>query len=277
MINEHKKIKFAYISPCNYLDIVEYTKSDYHLILAHLLINKKYVEFYNKCYDIGHTIILDNSCFEFKRPIGANELIEMIEGSGIKVDIVIAPDYLYEKGKKTVEAAKKFVNQLRDKNYDYDIMTVPQSEENDVDDWLECHDQLQHINGIDYIGMSILGIANAFSALTGTKDIMINRLYASNYIIKNNLNLYKTWYHYLGLGSPRELLLQRQIGLIDGNDSSSPIWHGINGITYDDSATGLINGKLEAPVNFEIENNHKPDIYSNIVYNINFIEKLCKG
>jgi len=271
-----KKVKVGYITPIEYLECVPKT-STFHLILAHLLGDHRYVDFYNDRYDAGDYIILDNSAFEFKRPIEADELIEFIKGSGIKVDCVVAPDYPFCKGDKTVDSAKNFIKQIREYGYDYDVMAVPQSEEGDVADWLSCYQKLQNIDGITHIGMSILGIPNAFCSVTGTKDIMVNRLFAAEYIVKNNLNTGSMWHHFLGLGQPRELLLQRQIGLIDSNDSSSACWHGINGITYDDSLGGLVNGKIDAPVNFELHctKTDKERQMKYIMLNINFIKKMC--
>jgi hypothetical protein len=272
----NKKIDFGYIAPFEYLDCIPKT-SKFHLILAHLLKEKKYVDFYNKKYEQGHYILLDNSCFEFKRPIEAEEILQMIEISEIKVDCVVAPDYLFQKGNKTVNSTLNFIDKLRKYNKNYDVMAVPQSEEGDVDDWLQTYQTLQHIDGVTHIGMSILGIANAFSSLTGTKDIMINRVFAAQFIMQNKLNLPSVNHHFLGLGQPREILLQRQIGLIDSNDSSSPIWHGINGIGYDVSFGGLINGKIEAPVEFDMisSTEEKRRQFPTIMNNITFIQKLC--
>ena len=50
-------------------------------------------------------------------------------------------------------------------------------------------------------------------------------------------------HHYLGCGDPRELLIMKELGLAYGNDSSTAIWHGALGIRFDDTASGLINGK----------------------------------
>jgi hypothetical protein len=268
-----KPIQFGYISPIDYLDVIP-SESRFHLILAHLLGNKKYVDYYNEKYNRGDYIILDNSAFEFKRPIEADELLNIIELSGINVSCVVAPDYPFKRGIETVRSAVKFVKRFND---DVDILAVPQSETGDVEDWLDCYYELQQISNVTHIGMSILGVPNAFCSITGTKDIMINRIWAAQYITHYKLNNPRIRHHFLGLGQPREILLQRQIGLIDSNDSSSPIWHGINGITYDDSMGGLINGKIDAPVEFDLitTSKDKKRQMKDIIFNINFIKKIC--
>jgi hypothetical protein len=78
------------------------------------------------------------------------------------------------------------------------------------------------------------------------------------------------WHHYLGLGQPRELILQRELGVIDSNDSSSPIWHGIVGVEYDNSWGGLVNGKSPIPVNFHFnKKEHAPGVQKFINQRIN--------
>jgi hypothetical protein len=50
------------------------------------------------------------------------------------------------------------------------------------------------------------------------------------------------------------------------------VWAGINGIEFDHSPTGLMNGKFESEVDFEhdVEHDMKP-VYNNIDY----INRLC--
>lgn len=106
---------------------------------------------------------------------------------------------------------------------------------------------------VKIIGMSILGVPNAFCTLTGTSDIAFNRIFATAYLKENNLVAKDIWHHYLGLGDPRELVMQDLLGVADSNDSSSAIWHGILGISYDSSAGGLLKGKNTTEVNFNLE------------------------
>jgi hypothetical protein len=162
-------------------------------------------------------------------------------------------------------------------------MAVPQSEKGNYKGWLECYKRLSRLEHVDVIGMSILGIPNAFCELTGTDDIATNRIFATAYMLENGLVSNDVSHHYLGLGDgPREIMVQRALGVMDTNDSSSPFWHGIQGISLDDSATGLANGKSDIEVDFHIEkqqnrfsvDNKKKDVDFIIKENINWMEKI---
>jgi hypothetical protein len=151
-------------------------------------------------------------------------------------------------------------------------MAVPQSKKGDWTGWLRCYYNMLHNEDIAVIGMSILGIPNAFCEVTGTSDIAFNRLYATRYLLQNYLvEPGQKWHHYLGLGGgPREIMLQRQLGLMDSNDSSSPFWHGCLGIEFDDSIWGLQNGKSKIEVDFHAP--HIKGIEAIIKTNIDYME-----
>lgn len=243
-----KKIDFGYIAPVDYLHMIPKT-TKFHLILAHLLNNKKYVDFYNGEFDRGCYIILDNSAFEFKRPIEIDEILRLIDKSGIKVSCMVMPDYPNQPASKTLKSAEKSIAIVKSESRQYDIMVVPQSSRGDHWQWLNCYNEFLTWQEVKYIGMSILGIPNAFCSLTGTDSISFNRIFATS-IIKQQNKCSDKKHHYLGMDEPRELIQQRALGLMDSNDSSSPVWHGILGIPYDSSVGGLKLGKSKVAVDF---------------------------
>jgi hypothetical protein len=59
-------------------------------------------------------------------------------------------------------------------------------------------------------------------------------------------------------------------------DSSAAIWAGINDITFDQSPTGLIDGKFEKEVDFSFNNRLTYQQETDIIYNIDYISKLVK-
>jgi hypothetical protein len=84
-------------------------------------------------------------------------------------------------------------------------------------------------------------------------------------------------FHCLGMtDGPREIeLLSPFHRFIRSWDSSSAFLHGSLGIRYDNSPTGLMNGKNETEVDFNfhtdsVENQHKA------LYNAHFINGLCE-
>lgn len=272
------QIKFGYICPIPFLNDFVPESADFHLILAHLLTDPNYVEFYNKKADRGDMIILDNSAFEFGRPIETEELLKLIDESGIRPTHVVAPDYPGQPWRKTYESACNFIETLDKlgRLSEFKIMAVPQSEMGEFAEWIQCYHSLTELQYADVVGMSILGIPNAFCSLTGTSDIATNRIFATMFLKERGMIASK-WHHYLGLGNgPRELFFQRELGVANSCDSSSPIWHGINNISYDSSATGLIDGKIKLPVDFHGTQNISQLQHDRVKHNINFIENCCK-
>ena len=269
-----KKIKYGYISPVKYQHLIP-EGADFHLILAHLLDNKEYVDYYKAKIQRGDTVILDNSAFEFKRALSASEILGFIERSGIQPTYVVAPDYPFLDWKETMASTLNFIQQVKDQPYK--IMAVPQSVKGDVKGWMQGYLQMYDNPDISVIGMSILGIPNAFCSLTGTDDIAFNRIFATKYILDNtHVKPNRKWHHYLGLGGgPREILIQRQLELMDSNDSSSPFWHGYLGIKLDDSIWGLKDGKSKKEVNFDaaFDSHSEGVIKENIDYMENIILK----
>jgi hypothetical protein len=217
---------------------------------------------------------LDNSAFEFKRALSAEEIFRFIDDSGIEPTYVVAPDFPFQEWQVTMESTLKFIEQVKDKPYK--VMAVPQSKRGDVKGWLACYDLMVHNPNIAVIGMSILGIPNAFCEMTGTDDVAFNRIFATKHLLYRRNNNPNKWHHYLGLGGgPREIVMQRQLGLIDSCDSSSVFWHGYLDTRFDTSIWGLKRGKSSVEVDF-----HAPYMESSaktIQYNIDYMEdKILK-
>lgn len=274
IVNNHRT-QYGYIAPTAYLDLIP-NRSRYHLILAHLLEDKQYCEYYKNKSRRGDIIICDNGAFEFGESIETSRLVDLIDKSEVDPTYVVAPDYPGQPYQKTVDAFDEFYNITKESRFGYFV--VPQSEVGDAEGWLSCYDEFASDPRIGIIGISILALPNAFCTLTQTKCISFNRLYGS--MILKNSGVYNSnvWHHYLGLGAgPRELMLQNQIGIIDACDSSSPFWHGINDVRFDDSTLGLKNGKLSSEVDFSIarDDSKIEDIMFNIDYIENCLTKLA--
>ena len=252
---------FCHIAPIPHLEIVKGAKT--HLLLAHLVESSpQYVDFYLKEKEQGSIIILDNSAFEMykqKKPMyDINKLISMAEK--VKADYVVMSDYPNEFSTKTINAAKELAPQLRDKGFG--TFFCPQSKIGDIDDLHECFDWAAQSDLVDYIGMSILAIPNAYGVEKNNKlQRFVSRfMFMQELHTAGTLDIMKSngqKIHMLGmLDGPGEIRLMTPFRkYIDTWDSSAAIWLGLHaGAHFDRSPTGLLNGKYEEEVDFSYEN-----------------------
>ena len=82
--------------------------------------------------------------------------------------------------------------------------------------------------------------------------------------------------HFLGMvDGPNEIALMRDFP-IDTWDSSAAVWAGLNGISFDESPTGLFEGKFEKHVDFnaKIDDPIKVELAKD---NINYIDELSEA
>lgn len=273
--NTKYAIQHGFIAPTSYLHLIP-EDCTFHLLLAHLLKDPMYSAFYRKRKQAGDFIIIDNGAFEMGKPLDVDEYYRLVSESGVVPDVVVAPDYPKCAWEKTVESTIKFVKEYG-KYFDTtktDIMAVPQSEIGDYKGWIKAYSEFSLIDEVSFIGMSILGIPNAFRSLTGTGTISFNRIFASLYLKNNRIINMDKKHHYLGCDEPRELLMQKEIGIAYSNDSSSAFWHAIHGIKFDSSSGSLINGKIKIPVDFD--HTYNDEYNDDIMYNVNYILNMLK-
>ena len=274
-------INFCHISPTKYLS--KYTRTNgAHLILAHLVEeDPEYREYYANLDD-GKYKIMDNSAFEmFKLGLPmyeSDKLISMAEAC--KADCVVMSDYPKESSQRTVDAAKKMAPKL--KAAGLDTFFVPQSELGDMLDYVNCVEWALNQDNIDIIGISILGapIACGVNESTFTdgkrSDAYKLQRYMSRFKVFSELEkrnllgpLAQKRFHCLGMvDGPNEIdLLAKYHSHIFSWDSSAAVWAGINGVHFDGSPTGLMNGKFEVEVDFSSNQEHNAHIvYDNIAY-----------
>jgi len=254
-------MNFCHIVPSKYLDIFA-TGRKAHLVLAHLVEED---EHYAKWYRLekqrtGCTIILDNSAFEmYKRGLpmyDSDKLVEM--AARVNADYVVMSDYPGEPAKKTEDKAQDMQNYLRVAKRGR--FFCPQSMIGNVEELANSYMWAVENPNIDYIGFSILNIPNAYGV---EKDNKLQRflsrwrfcelLKSKGFFARAKDNSKKL--HLLGmLDGPNEIwLLKDYLYYFDTWDSSAAVWAGINGIEFDSSPTGLINGKFELEVDFNYD------------------------
>jgi hypothetical protein len=235
---------------------------------------------------------MDNSAFEMykqgREMYPMENLIEM--GTRVGADYIVMSDYPNEPGKKTIEAAELLGPKLKDRGFG--TFFVPQSVIGDIEDYIATFAWAASSRVVDYIGVSILGVPNAYGV---EKDNKLQR-FMSRWRMMNELedrgilNLARRnnkKIHFLGMvDGPNEIPLCYPNFHIDTWDSSAAVWAGLRGIAFDTSPTGLINGKYEEEVDFSYKSEDVNDIvraqrnceYINnlATYNENYPEK-CEG
>src|SRR5665213_402180 len=125
IMNQNKSPQFSIIAPTAYLERYA-SQSRTHLALAHLVdTSQQYADFYrirSTIYD--DFIIMDNSAFEIGESYDPDKLIEL--GHKCKANAIVLPDYPFQPGQKTVDAASKMIPVV--KTAGFQTMFVPQSE-----------------------------------------------------------------------------------------------------------------------------------------------------
>ena len=272
-------IDFLHIAPTPHLDLVKDRNT--HLLLAHLVEDDlAYRRFYidlKKQRDV--TYILDNSAFEMYkqgRPMyPSSKLIDM--GKLVSADYIVMSDYPGQPGQQTISTACAMAPTLRETGFK--TFFVPQSEAGNLYDYLQTCMWASVINHVDYIGISILGVPNAYGV---EKDNKLQRFLSRWKILHaledkgffDNCRKHGKKIHMLGMvDGPNEIDLMRNFA-IDTWDSSAAVWAGLNCIRFDTSPTGLVDGKFEKEVdfNFECKDNSLIDIARD---NMDYIDRLC--
>ena len=275
-------IDFCHISPTAYLSGFTHSNGA-HLLLAHLVEeDEEYRNYYANLND-GKFKIMDNSAFEMYkqgRPMySTDDLLPMAELC--KADMIVMSDYPGERAKKTIDACIQTAPIYKEAGYQ--TFFVPQSEIGDYEDYMYGMKWALDSELVDRIGLSILGCPNAFGV---EKDNKLQR-YLSRWKILRDMEE-RGWlddehahkrFHCLGMvDGPNEIELLWPYAMnIATWDSSAAVWAGLNGIKFDNSPTGLINGKFEKEVEFDMNTGVAVDITNMTMYNIDYINRLCEG
>lgn len=249
---------FCHIAPIPHLDIVSGAAA--HLALAHLVqTSDEYTDFYkNEKKEFKSTIILDNSAFEMYkqgRPMyDSVQLIAMAQRIG--ADYVVMSDYPNQQGSKTIKAAEAMAPLLKEEGFG--TFFCPQSKIADTEDLFASFNWAAQSPLVDYIGVSILNIPNAYGVEKGNKlqrfvsrFMFMQDLHDSGILDTARVNGKKV--HLLGmLDGPNEIRLMSQFAeYINTWDSSAAIWYGLHaGKQFDGSPTGILEGKYEEEVDF---------------------------
>jgi len=261
-------MKFCHITPIDHLDLVKGRES--HLTLAHIVDGmegskeqvEKYIEFYKaekKDAEMNGTPflnIMDNSAFElYKNHLPMFDPEKLLDlAKKVEATHIVLPDHPAHPSMVTIDDARRYAPIF--KQAGFGTFFVPQSDVGDLEDLCTAFAWAASSPLIDYIGISILAVPNAYNCEKGNplqrfhaRWKFMNELYDRNLLQLAAQNGKKI--HFLGMvDGPNEISLVRDFH-IDTWDSSAGVWAGLNGIPFDQSPTGLGNGKFEKHVDFE--------------------------
>lgn len=274
---------FCHITPTKYLDLFAAGRT-HHLVLAHLVEeDEDYAAWYaNSPRSYESQVIMDNSAFEMykqgKPMYESSKLIAM--GRKVKADYIVMSDYPGEPARKTIEAAQQLAPNFHDNGFG--TFFVPQAEVGNVEGVLDSFMWAAGSTEVDYIGVSILTAPNMFGVEKGnnlqrflSRWKLCQLLEQRGFFDIASSNNKKI--HFLGMvDGPNEIaLVSDWLEFIDTWDSSAAVWAAMCGIQFDNSPTGLINGKNEIEVDF----NHDwatLDQVALAMKNIRYIDELLE-
>ena len=279
-------MNFCHITPTRYLDIFASGRRT-HLLLAHLVEeDAKYAEWYaEEKKRTNCQIILDNSAFEmFGRGLPMYDSSKLVNlAKQVNADYVVMTDYPGDKSRKTIHKAVEMYPDIRANGFK--SFFCPQSEPGDIGDLLNAFIWASEAQEVDMIGFSILAIPMAYGITDNNKyHIMLARWKfleeLSNTRFFYNIHKHGKKLHMLGmLDGPNELMIVKDyLKFFNSWDSSAAVWCGLNNISFDNSPTGLKNGKFKEHVDFSHDSATIDQIATamkNVKYIDNIVEKIC--
>jgi hypothetical protein len=226
--------------------------SDYHLVLAHLVLkDPAYADFYRSKSDNGEHILLDNGMMELGAPLPVDDLLRAADI--VHATEVVAPDYLSD-GIHTwngLLALYQGVKRWRFTSRRPEVMFIPQG--SDILGWLMCFDAAVRV-------ITRIGIPKSIEFQFGLSRPRLVRYLAA----RGALN--KKVVHLFGVHrNPAEV--RRYSGIpVYGIDMKLPILAGQLGIEFDPEhglERRVLEQKGEVHLDFYNDQDH-PAIMKNI-------------
>lgn len=238
-------MKFCIISPIEGLEAYA-TRSNTHLVLAPLLGEHRYLEFYRRMKERGDEIILDNGTYETGEPLSEIQYVNSIQL--LRPTVAVLPDYLMQDARKTLSASLRFLDRYADAGLGCQWMYVPQANPRlgsltDIttarQEWAKS---LLTFLGDPRVGEYVgwVGLPRCLAThFSGWRHEIASLIHQDRPFLK---------LHALGMaaGSLEEMKLLEEAGVYS-IDSSAPVWRGWNGFTLHQTEEWALKG---TPVDF---------------------------
>ena len=218
----------AVIAPVGLLE--RYCTTEYHLALAHLMGDEKYLEFYHKAARKGEFVILDNSVIELGKPVEAVDLMAAVEA--FQPNEVVLCDFPQNPA-ATESWARQFGPAFKERWPDLKLMAVPQWQYKGViESWLANYVELIRYDFVDTVGIpKFLGeYRPQVCAIIDEMGTAADKEY----------HLLGTW------GNPVEVKALARYDWIRGVDSKIPVRAGQYGVALHPQQ-GLLGARHDLP------------------------------
>ena len=244
-------MKLSIISPIKFLEFSALT--NYQLVLAHLLKNERYKQFYKFLRKRGDYLVIDNGVYETTIPMDVERVLDYADE--INAQEIILPDYRFDY-KETKSAVFKALQNKKVYHSKRKLAACVQG--NNQKEWIKCLDDFMKVDRIDTICLQ-KGIC---------RDFKNYRIEICAYI--NEMKYYKKkQFHLLGTCSnPIEIdILNNKFKWIRGVDTKAPIFYGnAMNIKYDKENGVDILIKIDESHYFETEKIYHQDTILHNIY-----------
>lgn len=236
-------MNFCVISPIAGLE--QYARqSKTHLVLAQMLHNDRYREFYDNRKSAGDFIILDNGAYENTKPLDNAAYFNWIKNTG--PNVAVLPDHLMSPWRYTTAKSLKFLDEFADQlqhlGYRTQWMFVPQTKKEERTEWVTAMNAVLNDGRVGhYVTWIGLGryLATEFGVQTSDPN-WTHRCYVAEQV---RIMFPHIKVHALGMaaGNIGELKYLKDKG-VQSIDSSCAVWRGWNGYNLSNQEAWKVNG-----------------------------------
>ena len=224
-------MKVAHEAPLCIFDAVQ-EQSDYDYALVHLF--EEDVEYYSKFEQAiakGRHVILDNSVFELEEAFDSDRFLYWINKLGPTEYII--PDVL-EDSYSTLQCLDEW-KALYEPQVKSGSKTIGVVQGRDFDDIVWCYENLAPL--VDKVAISFdysfMCPEKNYTPTTRCEVFMRGRQRLIKDLVKADVIDTSKPHHLLGCFLPQEFIAYKEYEWVDTIDTSNPVVHGINGISYE--------------------------------------------
>jgi len=226
-------MKAAVIAPIPLLEKYA-TQSDFHMVLAHLVLeSKEYAAFYRSRGELGDYLLLDNGVAEKGVPLPMEDIAAAANRVG--ANEIVLPDTLYDADRTLLGAAEALL-WLKEEGLlgKYKLMAVPQGRT--PPEWFRCFGAFAAQPAVSTLGISKFtnSLVPPRNGRLGGREAIVDALDLLGLIVRGKS------YHLLGVHSdPLEILrCSQRYPWIRSVDSCIALLSGQHGVRFPDPLRG---------------------------------------